>query len=164
MARRVSELHALSVHDDCCWFSSDGSSVVLRPNPAFLPKVLIEFHLSQLVKLRSLSSPNAGEDAEQGLPALCPVRALTEYIRRTQAIRRSDQLFLCYSPGRLGRPLSKSRLSYWVVDAIRQAYVLSGVPVPSGSRHTPLGAGPPLPPFPPSPHGHPSRPLPGSTI
>ena len=28
-ARRVSELHALSVHDDCCWFSSDGSSVVL---------------------------------------------------------------------------------------------------------------------------------------
>ncbi len=35
-ARRVSELHALSVHDDCCRFSLDGSSVVLRPNPAFL--------------------------------------------------------------------------------------------------------------------------------
>ena len=33
-ARRVSELHALSVHGDCCRFSPDGSSVVLRPNPA----------------------------------------------------------------------------------------------------------------------------------
>ncbi|XP_029924002.1 uncharacterized protein LOC115371027 [Myripristis murdjan] len=133
-ARRVSELHALSVHGDCCRFSSDGSSVVLRPNPAFLPKVLTEFHLSQSVELRSLSPPDDGEDAEQGQSTLCPVRALTEYIRRTQAIRRSNQLFVCHNPGRLGRPLSKSRLSHWVVDAIRQAYVLSNVPIPSGVR------------------------------
>lgn len=133
-ARRVSELHALSVHGDCCRFSSDGSSVFLRPNPAFLPKVLTEFHLSQSVELRSLSPPDDGEDVEQGQSTLCPVRALTEYIRRTQAIRRSDQLFVCHNPGRLGRPLSKSRLSHWVVDAIRQAYVLSDVPIPSGVR------------------------------
>ena len=63
-ARRVSELHALSVHGDCCRFSPDGSSVVLRPNPAFLPKVLTDFHLSQSVELRSLSSSNAGEEVE----------------------------------------------------------------------------------------------------
>lgn len=133
-ARRISELHALSVHDDCCRFSPDGSSVVLRPNPAFLPKVLTEFHLSQSVELRSLSSPSVGEEVEQDQSALCPVRALTMYIRCTEAVRRSDQLFVCYDPGRLGRPLSKSRLSHWVVDTIRQAYVLSGVPVPSRVR------------------------------
>ena len=59
---------------------------------------------------------------------------MTAYIQRTQAVRRSDQLFVCYDPGRVGRPLSKSRLSHWVVDTIRQAYVLSGMPVPSGVR------------------------------
>ena len=59
-ARRVSELYALSVHGDCCRFSPDSSSVALRPNPAFLPTVLTEFHLAQSVELRSLSSPSAG--------------------------------------------------------------------------------------------------------
>ena len=63
-ARRVSELHALSVHGDCCRLSPDGSSVVLRPNPAFLPKVLTEFHLAQSVELQSLSSSSAGEEVD----------------------------------------------------------------------------------------------------
>lgn len=156
LARRVSEVHALSVHGKCCWFSPDGSSVVLHPNPAFLPKVLTKFHLFQSVELRSLSSPSASEDVEQDQSALCPVRTLTEYIWRTQAVWSSDQLFVCYDPGCLSRPLLKSRLSHWIVDTIRQAYVLSGVPVPSG--------GPPLLPYAPPPCGHPSRPLPGSTV
>lgn len=69
-ARRVSELQALSVHGDCCRFFQDGSGVVLRPNPAFLPKILTEFHLSQSVELRSLSSPSSGEGTEQGWSAL----------------------------------------------------------------------------------------------
>ena len=133
-ARRVSELYALSVHGDCCRFSPDGSSVALRPNPAFLPKVLTEFHLAQSVELQSLSSPSAGEVVEQSQSALCPARALTAYIRRTQAVRKSDQLFVCYNHGHLGRPLSKSRLSHWVADRIRQAYALSGMPVPPGVR------------------------------
>ena len=122
-ARRVSELHALSVHGDCCRFSLDGSSVVLCPNPDFLPKVLKEFHLAQSIELRSLSSPSAGEEAVHSQSALCPVRALTAYIRRTQVVRKSDQLFVCYDHGHLGRPLSKSRLSHWV-----------GTPVPPGVR------------------------------
>ena len=113
--------------------------MVLRPNPAFLPKVLTDFHLSQSVELRSLSSSNAGEEVED--TTLCPVRAVTAYIQRTQAVRRSDQLFVCYDPGRVGRPLSKSRLSHWVVDTIRQAYVLSGMPVPSGVRAHSSGCG-----------------------
>ena len=72
------------------------------------------------------------EEVEQSQSALCPARALTAYIRRTQVVRKSDQLFVCYDHGRLGRPLSKSWLSHWVVDTIRQAYALSGVPVPPG--------------------------------
>ncbi|CAL8387769.1 unnamed protein product, partial [Gadus morhua 'NCC'] len=46
--------HALSVHRDCCTFSPEGSKVVLRPNPAFLLKVLSDFHLSQSMELQSL--------------------------------------------------------------------------------------------------------------
>ena len=132
-ARRVSELQALSVHSDCCRFSPDGSSVVLRPNPAFLPKVFSEFHLSQSVELRSLP-PSGGDGETEQQSVLCPVRALTEYIRRTQAARKTDQLFVCFDAGRRGRPLSKPRLSHWVVDTIQQAYVLSGAPVPPGVR------------------------------
>ena len=108
--------------------------MVLCPNPAFLPKVLTEVHLAQSIELRSLTSPSAGEEVLQSQSALCPVRALTAYIRHTQAVRKSDQLFVCYDHGRLGRPLSKPRLSHWVVDTIRQAYVLVGAPVPPGVR------------------------------
>lgn len=49
-------------------------AVVLRPNPAFLPKVLTDFHLSQSVELRFLSASAADQ------LAVCPVRALSEYI------------------------------------------------------------------------------------
>ena len=115
-------------------FSPDSPSVVLCPNPAILPNILIGFHMAQSVELRSLSSPSAGEEVEQSQSALCPVRALTVYIQRTQVVQKSDQIFVCYDHGCLGRPLSKSRLSHWVVDTIRQAYVLSGVPVPPGVR------------------------------
>ncbi|KAK0136861.1 hypothetical protein N1851_026944 [Merluccius polli] len=87
--RRVSELQALLVHSDCCRFSPDGSSVVFRPNPAFLPKVFSEFHLSQSVELWSLSSSGGDGETEQHQSVLCPVRALTEYIRHTQAARKT---------------------------------------------------------------------------
>ncbi len=40
-AKRVSELHALSVSELCMRWLPDDSGVVLRPNPSFLPKVLL---------------------------------------------------------------------------------------------------------------------------
>ncbi|KAK0131202.1 hypothetical protein N1851_034107 [Merluccius polli] len=97
---RVSELQALSVHRDCCRFSPDGLSVVLRPNPAFpVQGFFPSFHLSQSVELRSLPSSGGDGETEQRQSVLCPVRALTEYIWRTQAARKTDQLFTV----RLGR-------------------------------------------------------------
>ena len=39
-AKRVGELHALSMSDNCMSWSPDGASVQIRPNIAFLPKVL----------------------------------------------------------------------------------------------------------------------------
>ncbi|XDV34342.1 hypothetical protein PO909_004509 [Leuciscus waleckii] len=38
-AKRVSELHALSVHNSCMQFAMDYSRVTFKTNPAFVPKV-----------------------------------------------------------------------------------------------------------------------------
>ena len=71
--------------------------------------------------------------SSEGLTLLCPVRALRAYIDRTQALRgEGTQLFVCYGGARLGFPLSKQRLSHWIVDAISAAYDVRGLPVPSG--------------------------------
>ena len=50
-AKRVGELHALSVSDTCLRWNSDGSGVTLWPNVAFLPKVLPRNHLNQPIQL-----------------------------------------------------------------------------------------------------------------
>ena len=125
-ARRISKLHALSVHRDCCTLSLEGSKVVLRPNPAFLSKVLSDFYLSQSIELQSLPFSAADQ------LALCLVRALSEYIRRTKPLRKSDQLFVCFHTSCLGRPLSE--VSTFVVDTIQQGYTLSGAPALSRIR------------------------------
>ena len=122
-AKMVGELQAPSVHESCCRFLLGNTGVVLRPNPVFLPKVLTNFHLNHSVKLRSLR-PSQEESA------LCPVRALKIYIQRTATLRRTDQLFICFRPQCLGEPVSKARLSHWVVEAIQQAYRETGKPVP----------------------------------
>ncbi|XP_073671778.1 uncharacterized protein [Paramisgurnus dabryanus] len=129
-AKRVGELHALSVSNSCLRWNSDGSGVTLWPNTAFLPKVLSSSNLNQPIHLAQFTPPE-GEDR---LQRLCPVRALKTYVVATASIRQSDQLFLCYGGPRRGCALSKQRLSHWVVDVITQAYKRGGHPLPSGVR------------------------------
>lgn len=139
-ARKVSEIQALSVHSDCCRWLLDEKRVVLQLNTAFLLKALSNFHLSQLVKLYSAPTEGSDWQAAQRLVSLCPVRALALYVSCTQLIWIMDQLFIAFHPGILGRPVSKSRLSRWVVEAIRQAYASAGVPLPFGVQaHLTLG-------------------------
>ena len=47
---------------------------------------------------------------------------------------QDDQLFVCFKMERLGEPLSKSRLTRWVVEAIRQAYMETDRPTLPGLR------------------------------
>ena len=131
-AKRVSELHALSVSDSCLRWNSDGSGVTLWPNIAFLPKVLANSHLNQPIRLARFNPPPGERTDKQEL--LCPVRALRAYIGATARIRRSEQLFLCHSGPNKGCALSKQRLSHWIVDAISHAYEASDSPMPSGTR------------------------------
>ncbi len=129
-AKRVGELHALSVSDSCLRWNSDGTGVTLWPNTAFLPKVLSSSNLNRPIHLAQFVFP----EGDDNLTLLCPVRALRLYIAATAGIRQSDQLFLCYGGPRKGCALSKQRLSHWVVDVITHAYKRSGRPVPSGVR------------------------------
>ncbi|XP_039529209.1 uncharacterized protein LOC120480253 [Pimephales promelas] len=132
-AKRVSELHALSVHPSCSKFSLSGDKVFLKPNPAFMPKCFPAF-TSEVLELSAFHPPPFTSLEDQRLNALCPVRALQAYMTRTNAFRKSDQLFVSWAPPHLGSPISKQRLSHWVVDAITMAYKAKGVQPPRGIR------------------------------
>ncbi|KAK0147363.1 hypothetical protein N1851_013231 [Merluccius polli] len=133
-ARRIGELHALSVHRECCRLLPGNAGVVLRPNPAFLPKVLSDANLNQTIELSPLPPTLEEDGTGYRASALCPVRALLCYMERTSSVRKTDQLFVCFKTERVGEPLSKSRLSRWVVEAIRQAYTDTEGPTLPGLR------------------------------
>lgn len=93
-AQRVGELQAPSTHKSCCRLLPDDTGAILCPNPAFMPKVLLNFHLNQSVELRSVSpAQDEGEEDREG-SLLCSVRALRVNIWRTEAFRKTDQLFV----------------------------------------------------------------------
>ncbi|XP_073668878.1 uncharacterized protein [Paramisgurnus dabryanus] len=132
-AKRVSELHAFSVHPSCTKFSLNGEKVFLKPNPAFMPKCFPAF-TSEVLELSAFHPPPFSSTEDQRLNALCPVRALQTYIDRTRVFRKSDQLFISWTPPHRGNPVSKQRLSHWLVDAIALAYESKGVQPPGNIR------------------------------
>ncbi|CAJ0928066.1 unnamed protein product [Ranitomeya imitator] len=89
--RRVSELAALSCRAPFLAFHQD--KVVLRPSPAFLPKVVSAFHLNEDIILPSFC-PQPKHRVEKALHTLDVVRALRRYISRTAHFRKSDALFV----------------------------------------------------------------------
>ena len=49
-----------------------------------------------------------------------------------QLRRVHTKLFVCYADKQLGHPVSKQRLSHWLVETISQAYTMQGLPMPGG--------------------------------
>ncbi|KAL0148432.1 hypothetical protein M9458_056242 [Cirrhinus mrigala] len=124
--KRVGDLQALSVNSSCLEFGPADSHVVLRPRPGYVPKVPTTPFRDQVVTLQALSS----QEDDPNLTLLCPVRALRIYMERTQPFRRSEQLFVCYGGQQKGKAVSKQRISHWLVNAIRMAYLARGLPCP----------------------------------
>ncbi|XDV51168.1 hypothetical protein PO909_020095 [Leuciscus waleckii] len=131
-AKRVGELHSLTVSEDCLRWKANYSGVSLWPNPAFLPKVLNTCTINQVIELAAFQPDPDLSCTELDLATLCPVRALRTYVDRTRCFRTSDQLFVCYGGKLKGKALSKQRLSHWIVDAIALAYQQQGRPCPLG--------------------------------
>lgn len=136
-AKRIGELHALSVAGNCIRWNSDGSGVTLWPNPSFLPKRLSAFHINQPLSL-AVFTPQS-ELGGSVVSPLCPVRTLRTYINVTAGLRKTDALFVCYGGHRKGCAVSKQRLSHWVVDAILQAYGSGGLQPPKVTCHSTRG-------------------------
>lgn len=130
-AKRVGEIHALSVHQSCIQFSSDNTRVSMRLNPAFVPKVV---GTCSPIELPAFCPPPFSSEEQQRLHTLCPVRALRIYMDRTQSVRQSDQLFVSWAKPHMGKPVSKQRLSHWIVGAIALAYTSRGLQPPAGLR------------------------------
>ncbi|XP_055053994.2 uncharacterized protein [Misgurnus anguillicaudatus] len=133
-AKRVSELHALSVHSSCMVFATDLSRVIFKTNPAFIPKVSESALACKQVDLMAFHPPPFSSPEEERLHCLCPVRALSCYVNRTRAIRKNNQLFVSWADTHKGKPISRQRLSHWVVEAIILSYNSRGLTPPAGLR------------------------------
>lgn len=133
-AKRVSDIHALSVNPACMQFHPDDAKVVLKPNPAFIPKVFNPSLSCRPIELLAFNPPPFSSPEQERLHALCPVRALRAYVDKTAAIRKTDQLFVSCAKSHLGKPLTKQRLSHWMVAAIALAYTSKGLQPPAGLR------------------------------
>ncbi|KAK7921774.1 hypothetical protein WMY93_008676 [Mugilogobius chulae] len=110
-----------------------GDRVVhLLPSQAFLPKVLPRNYVAKPLVLSSFCPPPHSCVDDEKLHCLCPVRALRAYVDRTSSLRSTDNLFVSYSTAALGKPVTKQRLSHWLVDLIAEAYSHLGEPPPQG--------------------------------
>nr|XP_055071026.1 uncharacterized protein LOC129451681 [Misgurnus anguillicaudatus] len=133
-AKRVSELHALSVHPSCMMFAPGVQRVSFRTNPAFVPKVFDHAGAAQSVDLLAFHPPPFTSPEEERLHNLCPVRTLHMYVQRTQTLRQSNQLFVSWAESYRGRPISRQRLSHWIVEGIVLCYNNSNIEPPKGLR------------------------------
>ncbi|KAL0204548.1 hypothetical protein M9458_002566, partial [Cirrhinus mrigala] len=126
--KRMGDLQALSVSPSCLEFGPGDSKVILKPRHGYVPKVPSTPFRAQVITLSAL--PSSEEDQELNL--LCLVRALRTYIERSASFRQSEQLFVCFGGRNKGHPVTKQRLSRWIVDAIRLAYSSLGLQCPIG--------------------------------
>ena len=127
-ARRASELHALRHVPPYIRFSAE--EVTLFPDVSFLPKVNTPFHASRPIILPSL-------DREPGdTRLLCLRRILKVYLNRTASLRapNTEQLFVTYGGKSPGSPVSKQRISAWLVELIAFIYEQAHLPVPKGIK------------------------------
>ena len=127
-ARRASELAALRIDEPYLTFHKD--KVVLRPDVAFLPKVVSDFHVNQDIVLPTFF-PAPTTPLETTLHALDVRRALAFYKNRTEAVRKSERLFICYGGRNQGNPVSAQRLSNWLVQCITLAYQVAKLEPPT---------------------------------
>ena len=111
-------------------FHGDLSRVVLYPNPCFIPKKGLKTDYRALQLVLEAFHPSPVTEGEMRWNRLCPVRALSIYVRRTADVRRDQQLFVCYGDGQKGKKVSSQRLAHWLIDGISLAYEVAGLTLP----------------------------------
>ncbi|XP_068111872.1 uncharacterized protein [Hyperolius riggenbachi] len=130
-ARRIGELQALSIKEPYCVISED--RVTLRPDAAFLPKVVSSFHRNQEIYIPSFCE-NPTNDKEERLHSLDVRRCLLHYLERTNSWRKSDAIFVLFAGRSRGNKASKTTLARWIKQAIVSAYQVQGKTLTSSVR------------------------------
>lgn len=126
-ARRIGEISALVINQPYMQILDD--RIILKPDPAFLPKVVSSFHRDQEIILPSFCEA-ASSSRERTFHALDVRRTLIEYLARTQDWRNTNSLFLQFSGAGKGNRATKGTIARWVRQTIEMAYSSSGIPVP----------------------------------
>lgn len=123
-ARRVGELSALVHSHPYTQILED--RLILRTDPAFLPKVVSDFHRNQEVILPSFcaSSASAGERI---LHRLDVRHSLIEYLDRSTGWRKSRSLFVQFSGTQKGQKATSNSIARWLRQTIQIAYSVSNV-------------------------------------
>nr|XP_025035862.1 uncharacterized protein LOC112544237 isoform X1 [Pelodiscus sinensis]XP_025035863.1 uncharacterized protein LOC112544237 isoform X2 [Pelodiscus sinensis] len=134
LARSVSELCALFLEPPNMVFSKD--NVTLHPHPAFLPKVVSLFHISQEIFLPVFYPKPHADRKEQALYTLDVRRPLAFYLERMRQFCKSTQLFGSIAERMKGCPVSAQCLFSWITACIRACYDLKGKPVPPLMAHS----------------------------
>ena len=117
-ARRVSEVHGLSIDSDHLRFSNLDGSLILRTQVGFLAKNQLLSRAPDSIIIQRLSNYCCKSDNLNRM--LCPVRAVKIYLNKTKSLRKHrKRLFI---PIRGDQDLAKSTLSRWVRYAIKHAY------------------------------------------
>lgn len=112
--KRVGNLQALSTSTACMECSKDDCMIRLQARRGYVPKMLSMLFRAQVIMLHAF----APQDSEPVTYPLCPVCALQAYVERTSHFRLAEQLFICFGGFVKGLPVSKQRLSNWIVEAI----------------------------------------------
>lgn len=127
-ARRIGELSALVTSPPYTRILED--RIILRPDPAFLPKVVSSFHRDQEIILPSFCE-GASSSGERTFHSLDVRRAVIEYLDASKGWRKSGSLFLQFSGIGKGEKASKSSIARWIKQVIQLAYSSAGVPIPA---------------------------------
>ncbi|XP_068103097.1 uncharacterized protein [Hyperolius riggenbachi] len=130
-ARRVGELQALSIKPPYCIISED--KVTLRPDIAFLPKVVSTFHRTQEIFLPSFCEKQSNEKEKQ-LHCLDVRRCLLQYLERSKSWRKTDALFILFAGKNRGLRASKPTIARWIRQAILMAYQSQGMVLPTSVK------------------------------
>jgi hypothetical protein len=131
-AKRVGDLHALSVAEGCLRFANGDRKVLLKPHLQFIPKNKVVQDAP--VEIFAFHPPPFGSEEDERLNFLCPVRALKVYCERTRDRRQSSRLFVSHGKSTKKTEIGKATLSGWIVEAINLAYDSAKVARPFGLK------------------------------
>ena len=129
--KRVRDIHALSVDQECMRFSDDRWTVWLKPNLKFVTKNLRVPEVT--AKLVAFHPPPFLTDRVRGFIVSAQLEHSGSMCRGLGVLGLQVN-FVSYKAGGRHSAVGRESLSCWVVEAVGTAYMSSGAPVPEALR------------------------------